>query len=206
MGKKSIQLIIKRVIDVVGSFVGLIILFPIFIVIGICIKLESRGPILYIQKRVGYKRRLFNIYKFRSMIDKAEFMGAGLYMDGDNDPRITRLGRFLRKSSIDELPQLLNVLKGDMSLVGPRPLLEYTIDCMSDDQRRRLLMRPGITGYAQVSGRIELNYKERVEKDLEYIDNYSLLFDLKIFIKTVKVVFTREGTRADKTKSELEKY
>lgn len=206
MGKKSIQLIIKRVIDVVGSFVGLIILFPIFIVIGICIKLESRGPILYIQKRVGYKRRLFNIYKFRSMIDKAEFMGAGLYMDGDNDPRITRLGRFLRKSSIDELPQLLNVLKGDMSLVGPRPLLEYTIDCMSDDQRRRLLMRPGITGYAQVSGRIELNYKERVEKDLEYIDNYSLLFDLKILIKTVKVVFTREGTRADKTKSELEKY
>lgn len=206
MGKKSIQLIIKRVIDVVGSFIGLIILFPIFIVIGICIKLESRGPILYIQKRVGYKRRLFNIYKFRSMIDKAEFMGAGLYMDGDNDPRITRLGRFLRKSSIDELPQLLNVLKGDMSLVGPRPLLEYTIDCMSDDQRRRLLMRPGITGYAQVSGRIELNYKERVEKDLEYIDNYSLLFDLKILIKTVKVVFTREGTRADKTKSELEKY
>ena len=206
MGKKSIQLIIKRVIDVVGSFIGLIILFPIFIVIGICIKLESRGPILYIQKRVGYKRRLFNIYKFRSMIDKAEFMGAGLYMDGDNDPRITRLGRFLRKSSIDELPQLLNVLKGDMSLVGPRPLLEYTIDCMSDDQRRRLLMRPGITGYAQVSGRIELNYKERVEKDLEYIDYYSLLFDLKILIKTVKVVFTREGTRADKTKSELEKY
>ena len=93
-----------------------------------------------------------------------------------------------------------------MSLRESRPLLVYTIDCMSDDQRRRLLMRPGITGYAQVSGIIELNYKERVEKDLEYIDNYSLLFDLKIFIKTVKVVFTREGTRADKTKSELEKY
>ncbi|WP_042271147.1 sugar transferase [[Clostridium] dakarense] len=206
MNKKNIQMIIKRIIDIVGSIIGIILLSPIFIIVSILIKLESRGPIFYIQERVGFKRKLFKIYKFRSMVDKAEFTGAGLYFDGDNDPRITKVGRFIRKTSIDELPQLFNVLKGEMSLVGPRPLLEYTTDKMSDCQRLRLIMRPGITGYAQISGRRDLNYKERIEKDLDYIENYSLLFDLKIIVKTIGVVLLRKGNKDDQTKSETEKF
>lgn len=203
--KENWTFIIKRTIDAVLSFLGLILLFPIFIIVAILIKIDSPGPVFFVQERVGYNKRRFNIYKFRTMINEAEKKQSGLEylneMDGPvfkiaKDPRITRIGKFLRKTSIDELPQLFTVLKGDMSLVGPRPLPVrdyngFDVEC----HKRRFSVRPGVTCLWQVNGRNELPFQKWMELDMEYIDNWSLLLDLKILLKTIPAVLKCSGSQ-----------
>lgn len=202
--KENWTFIIKRIIDIILSLLGLILLFPIFIIVAILIKLDSPGPVFFVQERVGYNKRRFNIYKFRTMINEAEKKQSGLEhlneMDGPvfkiaKDPRITRIGKFLRKTSIDELPQLFSVLKGDMSLVGPRPLPvrdynAFNVEC----HKRRFSVRPGVTCLWQVNGRNELPFQKWIELDMEYIDNWSLLLDLKILLKTIPTVLRCSGS------------
>ncbi len=188
--KKRIALLVKRIFDIIASGLALIILLPIFAVIGIFIKLDSKGPVFFIQERVGKGGKIFRAYKLRTMVDKAEKMDKGLKKD---DPRITRVGRYLRWG-IDELPQLINVFKGDMSLVGPRPTLVEQVEQYTKEHRRRLEMKPGITGWALVNGRNKLSWIEKIEYDIWYIDHWSLWLDLKILLMTLWVVFiTREG-------------
>ena len=187
---KNKHLILKRIFDVIGSGIGLIILLPIFVIIGILIKLNSKGPVFFIQERAGKDGKVFRAYKLRTMVDNAEKMGKGLKKD---DPRITRIGKYLRWG-IDELPQLINVFKGDMSLIGPRPTLIEQVSRYSKEHRRRLEMKPGITGWALVNGRNVLSWPEKIKLDIWYIDHWSLWLDFKILIKTIWVViFTREG-------------
>ena len=190
--RKYRVLFLKRVIDVMVSGIGLIILFPIFVIIGILIKLDSKGPMFFIQKRVGKDGKIFKAYKLRTMIDNAEKIGLGYEIEKD-DSRITCIGKHLRWG-IDELPQLINVFKEDMSMVGPRPALPHQVEKYSERERRRLEVKPGITGWALVNGRNILSWPERIKLDIWYIDNWSLWLDLKILFRTIWVViFTREG-------------
>ena len=183
---------LKRIIDVVISGIGLIILFPIFVVIGVLIKLDSKGLVFFVQKRVGKDGKVFRAYKLRTMIDNAEEIGLGYEIE-KNDTRITRVGKHLRWG-IDELPQLINVFKGEMSLVGPRPTLPHQVKKYSEREKRRLEVKPGITGWALVNGRNKLSWPERIKLDIWYIDHWSIWLDLKILFKTVWVViFKREG-------------
>lgn len=204
MGRR-VQLAVKRVADVVGSVVGLAVLAVPFALIALAIKLDSKGPVFYRQERVGKDGKIFKLWKFRTMIVGAERMGAG-YGFEPNDPRITRVGKVLRTTGIDELPQLINVLKGDMSLVGPRPALPYQAEKYNERQRRRLSVKPGITGWALIHGRNELTWSERIKYDLWYIENFSLWLDLKILLKTLKVVALREGLRMDQSLSDVEDF
>ena len=183
-------LILKRLLDFTASLAGLICLLPLFILVVVAIKLDDRGPVFFRQERVGLEGRPFLIFKFRTMIVNAEKVGAGVFVE-KNDARITRVGKFLRHTSLDELPQLINIFRGDMSLVGPRPTLSYQVDKYDDRQRRRLKAKPGVTGWAQVNGRSALTWPERIELDLWYIDNWSLYLDLKILAKTFRVVAER---------------
>ncbi len=196
-------LIIKRLMDIVVSSVLLVALSPLFLATAIAIKATSKGPVFFVQKRLGLNKRLFKLYKFRTMVENAEELQKELEAlneaDGPvfkikNDPRVTPVGRFLRKSSIDELPQLLNVLKGDMSLVGPRPL--PVRDYNEFDQHwfnRRFSVRPGITCLWQISGRSNISFTQWIEMDLKYIDNWSLGLDLRILLKTIPVVLSGKG-------------
>ena len=184
--------IIKEIYDKILSIAALIILSPLFIIISVLIKLDSRGPVFFIQERAGLKGKLFNSFKFRTMMHKAAERGLGLNIK-DGDERITRVGRFLRAWSLDELPQLINVLKGDMSIVGPRPTLQYQVELYNDFQRKRLLVKPGITGWAQVNGRNAISWEQRIKLDVWYVENWSLWLDFKIILKTIKVVVKKEG-------------
>ena len=170
----------------------MIVLLPIFAIIGILIKLDSKGPVFFIQERAGKDVKIFRAYKLRTMVDNAEKIGLGYEIE-KNDSRITRVGKHLRWG-IDELPQLINVFKGEMSLVGPRPTLPYQVEKYSEREKRRLEVKPGITGWALVNGRNILSWPERIKLDIWYIDNWSLWLDLKILFKTIWVViFKREG-------------
>jgi len=198
----SWQFVIKRLIDVVGTSVLLALSFPLFVVVGIFIKATSKGPILFKQQRVGYNGRIFSFLKFRTMVENAEALKKDLMalneMDGPvfkirNDPRTTKFGRFLRKTSIDELPQLINVLKGDMSLVGPRPPVPDEVNQYVLRDRRRLSMRPGITCLWQVSGRNTIKFEKWMELDRQYIDQWSLWLDIKILANTIPAVFKGSG-------------
>ncbi len=200
----AFSLFVKRVMDIVLSVILLVLLFPFMALVGVLIKLTSRGPIIYRQVRCGLFGRRFILYKFRSMREGAEDVLWEIRhlneMDGPvfkmrNDPRVTALGRYLRKSSIDELPQFWNVLKGDMSLVGPRAPLPDEVREYSRWQRRRLSVKPGITCLWQVSGRNEIDFHEWMKLDLHYIDNWSLLLDLKILLRTFPVVLLGKGAR-----------
>lgn len=174
------------------SGIALVILLPIFAIIGIFIKLDSKGTVFFVQERAGKDGKIFRAYKLRTMIDNAVEMGLG-YEIAKDDNRITRVGKYLRWG-IDELPQLINVFKGEMSMVGPRPALPYQIKRYSEKERRRLEVKPGITGWALINGRNKLSWPERIKLDIWYIDHWSLWLDLKILFKTVWVViFTREG-------------
>jgi len=196
------QRLIKRAFDLLLATTLLLILLPLMALIAIAIRLESPGPILFTQPRVGENGRLFRIYKFRSMCDNAESLrplveqtdgqGRRIHKRAD-DPRITRIGRFLRRTSLDELPQLINVLKGDMSLVGPRPELPYLVDCYEDWQRQRFAVPQGITGWWQINGRSDRPMHLNSEDDLYYVQNYSLLLDIYILIKTLGVVIQGKG-------------
>ena len=200
---KKIGFYIKRIFDVIISLISLIILFPIFIISGILIKLDSDGPIFFIQERVGKNGKIFKMYKFRTMIINSEKVGLGYSVKKD-DSRITKVGKYLRLTGIDELPQILNVLKGEMSLVGPRPTLLYQVKKYSDWEKRRLKMRPGITSLMIISGHNKLSWSEKIKTDIYYIDNWSLWLDLKILLKTVWVIiFTREGIYEDNPKVDL---
>jgi len=190
------QKAIKRALDIVVSLLGLLLLFPLFIIIGALIKLGSAGPVFFKQQRVGKDRKLFEIYKFRTMIEGAQNKGKGFLIE-KNDFRITQLGRFLRKYSLDELPQLVNILSGEMSLVGPRPTLKYQVDQYSKRQLLRLKVKPGVTGWAQIHGRNELSWPERIEYDIRYIENWSLWLDIKIIYKTAAILLSRKGIYTD---------
>jgi lipopolysaccharide/colanic/teichoic acid biosynthesis glycosyltransferase len=184
--------IFKEAFDKAIAIVALIILSPLFIIISVLIKSDSRGPVYFVQERAGVKGKLFNSIKFRTMVHKAAERGLGLnIMDGDE--RITRAGKLLRTWSLDELPQLINVLRGDMSIVGPRPTLPYQVELYNDFQRRRLLVKPGITGWAQVNGRNAISWEQRIKLDVWYVENWSLWLDVKILLKTVTVVIRKEG-------------
>ena len=187
-----LQKIIKNILDKIISLFALVILSPLFITIAALIKLDSNGPVLFMQERVGKNRRLFNSIKFRSMICQSIEKGLGLNIKHD-DERITRAGKFMRTWSLDELPQLINVLKGDMSIVGPRPTLSYQVELYDDFQQRRLLVNPGITGWAQVNGRNAISWEQRIKLDVWYVENWSLWLDVKILLKTVAVVIRKEG-------------
>lgn len=184
-------MICKRLFDIIASTILIITLFPLILIIVIAVKFESKGPALFKQDRVGLNGEIFVIFKFRSMMDGAINMGSGICVV-EKDPRITRVGSILRKLSLDELPQLLNVLKGEMSLVGPRPTLPYQVERYNEKQRLRLLMKPGITGWAQVNGRNKLTWPEKISLDIWYVENWTLWLDIKILLKTILVVFAKD--------------
>jgi len=186
---------IKRILDIIFSLFCIIILAPVFVLVAIAIKLESEGPIIFKQERLGLNGRVFKMYKFRSMRVGAEKQGSGQY-SYEGDPRVTKVGKIIRATSIDEIPQFINVLKGDMSIIGPRPPLTYhpwSFEEYTEVQRRRFLVRPGITGWAQINGRKELPWKRRIEYDIEYVENLSFNFDIKIFILTIIKVLSMQG-------------
>lgn len=197
--KGIIYLFLKRTIDILGAGVGLIILSPIFILVALAIKIEDpKGKVFFAQERCGKNNKLFKMYKFRSMISNAEELLEALIceneMDGPvfkikEDPRITRVGRFIRKTSIDELPQLFNILMGDMSIVGPRPAIPHEVAEYNEYQKQRLLVKPGLTCIWQVSGRNSIGFDEWVDMDLEYIEKRNLWMDIKLIFKTVGVLF-----------------
>ncbi|MFZ0975371.1 MAG: sugar transferase [Solirubrobacteraceae bacterium] len=181
-----------RVLDVVLGGVGAALTAPVVAVLALAIRLESRGHPIYTQTRVGLDGRLFSIYKLRTMVRGAEFTGAGLAI-AEGDSRITRLGNLLRRYSLDELPNLWNVVRGDMSIVGPRPTLAVQVEQYTERQRGRLAVKPGITGWAQVNGRASLPWPERIELDLWYVEHRSLWLDLRILARTVRMVVGGEG-------------
>ena len=189
----------KRLMDLIGAFCGMIVLSPIFLVVAFLIKMESpKEAVFFKQIRIGKNNQQFYMFKFRSMCSDAEEKLTGLLKDNEiegamfkikDDPRVTRIGRFIRKTSIDELPQLWNVLRGDMSLVGPRPPLPIEVEKYTEYDKQRLSIIPGCTGLWQISGRNHLSFHQMVELDLKYIENVSIMNDVKILFKTVKVVF-----------------
>lgn len=179
----------KRIMDIVVSALGLFLLSPVIIVTCFLVRCYLGGPVFFRQVRPGFEGKPFEMLKFRTMLDATDASGCPL----PDSERLTKFGRFLRASSLDELPGLINVLKGDMSVVGPRPLLIAYLPLYSAEQNRRHLVRPGVTGLAQVSGRNALSWEEKFKLDVWYVDNQSLLLDLKIIILTFKKVFLREG-------------
>jgi lipopolysaccharide/colanic/teichoic acid biosynthesis glycosyltransferase len=182
----------RRVFDVVVAGSALLVASPFLVVAVVAIRLESRGSPIYRQRRVGKDGRAFDVLKLRTMVTGAEHMGAGLAVS-QGDARITRVGRLLRRTSLDEVPNLVNVLRGDMAIVGPRPTVPVQVDRYTERQRGRLAVKPGITGWAQVNGRTELPWDERIELDLWYIEHRSWRLDLRILWLTVRMVFGGEG-------------
>lgn len=185
----------KRFFDIVLSLFGIVISLPINIIVAILIKMTSKGPIIFKQERLGKNGKVFIMYKFRTMEVNSEHKGSGVY-SGKNDPRVTKIGRILRATSIDEFPQFYNVLKGDMSFIGPRPVLTYhpwTIDKYTKKQLKRFDVRPGITGWAQVNGRKQVIWEDRIKLDCYYVENLSFKFDLKIFFMTIIQVLKSEN-------------
>ena len=179
----------KRIIDIILSLIGIILLFPLFLIISLLIKIDSKGPVIFKHRRLGKNCEPIYVLKFRTMIDNAVSLGP--QYTTSNDTRITKIGKFLRKTSLDELTQLFNILKGDMSIIGPRP--DAYTDTPTDIQRKRTKVLPGVTGLAQVNGRSNLDEITSTKYDLEYIENYTLLYDLKIFLKTIVVVILKKG-------------
>jgi lipopolysaccharide/colanic/teichoic acid biosynthesis glycosyltransferase len=178
----------NRALDVAGASLGLALASPFLAVSALAIKLEDRGPILYRQRRVGKDGEEFDLFKLRTMVVGAETQGAGWAVDR-GDPRITRAGRLLRRLSLDELPQLWNVVRGDMSLIGPRPTLRYQVEKYTERQRRRLEVKPGITGWAQIHGRAALPWEDRIELDVWYLEHRSPWIDAKILLRTPLALF-----------------
>jgi lipopolysaccharide/colanic/teichoic acid biosynthesis glycosyltransferase len=190
---------VSRALDLVLAALLLAIASPLLIAAAIAIKLESRGPVFYRQRRVGRDGRPFDLWKLRTMVPGAESMGAGIYVL-EGDPRITRAGRLLRRFSLDELPNLVNVLRGEMSIVGPRPTVQEQVDRYTERQRRRLEVKPGITGWAQVNGRTSLAWPERIELDVWYVEHRSLRLDLRILARTARMLATGHGLYSEDLK------
>jgi lipopolysaccharide/colanic/teichoic acid biosynthesis glycosyltransferase len=184
--------LLKRALDVVLAAVALLIVGLPLAVVALIIRFESHGHPIYRQRRVGRDGEPFELYKLRTMVSGAETMGLGLAVD-EGDDRITRIGAWLRRYSVDELPNLINVLRGEMSLVGPRPTVQVQVERYTERQRGRLSVRPGITGWAQINGRASLPWHERIELDLWYVEHVSLALDVRILWRTLKLVFTGHG-------------
>lgn len=182
----------KPLIDRLGAILLLLLLGPLFVILVVLVRLDSSGGAFFVQERVGQMGRPFSMFKFRSMVTGAENLGSGILV-APGDARITRMGRFLRASSLDELPQLINIARGDMSFIGPRPTLEYQAKQYDAHQRRRLLVKPGLTGLAQIKGRKTLSWPQRIEYDVRYVDTLSWSRDLTIFIMTPITLLRGEG-------------
>lgn len=200
--KSPVYKFLKRLFDILLSGMALICLSPVFLITAIAIKIEDGGPAFFIQSRAGKDMKPFKMYKFRSMYVNADVKLAELLKDNEqtghafkikNDPRITKVGRFIRKVSIDELPQLINIIKGDMSIVGPRPILPWQMEECNEYEKQRLIVQPGLTCYWQIGGRANIKWDEWVELDLNYIADMGLWTDLKIIVKTIPAVFDSEG-------------
>ena len=191
-GAKMYKRWIKRLLDILISLAALVVLSPVFLVVAIWIRLDSKGPAIFRQTRLGLHHREFTFLKFRSMAVNTEHTGSGVYSN-DHDSRLTKVGKLIRKTSIDELPQLVNILRGDMSLIGPRPPLTYhpwTIDKYTPEQLHMFDIRPGITGWAQVNGRKTVEWNERIRLNCWYVDHCSFALDVKIFFKTIAGVLS----------------
>ncbi|WP_326907813.1 sugar transferase [Sedimentibacter sp. MB31-C6] len=192
---RNVNLFIKRLIDFFGSLIGAIIILPILIIIALFIKLTSKGPVFFKQERLGKNGKKFKILKFRTMVVNAEKIGDGLFVKTEQDNRITKIGKILRATSLDELPQLWNVIVGDMSLVGPRPPVPhhpYKYDDYTELQRKRFEMKPGMTGLTQVTVRNSVTWEERIPVDVKYVETFNVWVDIKILIKTIQKIFVRE--------------
>lgn len=197
--------VIKRSLDVTLSAIALITLSPIFLIIAAIIKLDSKGPVFFIHKRIGKDGKEIGIYKFRSMVQNAEDMIAEFTEEQkkefrenyklQDDPRVTKIGKILRKTSLDELPQILNILKGDLSIIGPRPVIKRELEKCENNKEKFLSVKPGLTGFWAANGRSDTTYSERVQMELYYIDHMSLKMDIKIFFKTIISVIKKEGAR-----------
>ncbi|WP_300385441.1 sugar transferase [Clostridium sp.] len=196
--ENKIYIIAKRLIDIIGCLLGIIFLSPMLLIVAIAIRLESKGKVIFSQKRIGQYGEEFKMYKFRSMVINAEELKAKLTKQNEmsgpmfkikEDPRVTKVGKFIRKTSIDELPQLVNILKGDMSIVGPRPSLPKEVEQFETWMTKRLEVKPGLTCYWQVSGRNNIDFEEWMELDVKYVNEKSFLLDIKLILKTVKVLF-----------------
>ena len=194
---------VKRIIDVIISTIGLIVLSPIFLILAIIIKLDSKGPVFFAHTRYGKDGKKFKMYKFRTMYENAQDMINDFTPEQmkewkenfklQDDPRITKVGKFLRKTSLDELPQIVNIIKGDLSIIGPRPVIEEELEKYVDNKEKFLSVTPGLTGYWQANGRSSTTYEQRMEMELYYIDNISPKLDVKIFFKTIESVIKKEG-------------
>ena len=194
---RSFQLAIKRIFDIVVAAIVLVPFFPVWLIIALLIKLTSEGPVFFLQDRPGKDKRIFKVYKFRTMRPGSEKMVKGVEVMKDDD-RVTAIGRFLRRSKLDEIPQCLNVLKGEMSLIGPRPERVASLADYDDEISKRLNMLPGMTGLAQVSGNIYLSLQQRYKLDVYYVEHYSLWLDIRILVRTVGVVLLGEERYLDK--------
>ncbi len=182
----------KRFFDIVFSLMILLLSSPVLLIIAVLIKIDSKGPVIFKQQRIGKKGKVFNIYKFRSMVVGAEKTGSGVYSN-KNDSRVTKIGKFLRATSLDEIVQVVNILKGDMSFIGPRPPLTYhpwPYDEYAEEQLKMFSVRPGITGWAQINGRKAVEWNKRIEMNVWYVEHLSFLLDLKIFFKTIGKIFS----------------
>ena len=200
---KKVYIKIKRVIDVILASVALILLSPLFAIIAIAIKIDSKGPVFFAHKRIGKNGKIIKLYKFRSMVINAEELIKSFtpeqmreYKENyklTNDPRITKVGKFLRKTSLDELPQLINIINGDLSIIGPRPVVADELEKYGANTKKFLSVTPGLTGYWAANGRSCTTYEQRMQMELYYIDNLSLKMDIKVFFKTIEAVIKREG-------------
>ena len=194
---------IKRVLDLILSIIGAIVLLPVFILIAIAIKIESKGPAIFKHTRIGKDGKVIKIYKFRTMVNNAEDMIKNFTIDQQkefkqnyklkNDPRITKIGKILRNTSLDELPQIFNIIKGDLSIIGPRPVIEEELKKYEENIEKFLSVTPGLTGYWAANGRSSTTYEQRMQMELYYIDNMSFMMDVKVFFKTILSVLKKEG-------------
>lgn len=201
--KKKIYIKVKRVFDIILSIIALVLLSPVFLIISIAIKLDSKGNAIFRHKRIGKNGKEIYIYKFRTMVENAEEVMRNFTPEQmkefkenyklENDPRITKVGDFLRKSSLDELPQLINILKGDLSIIGPRPIIEEELERYGRNKSTLLSVTPGLTGYWAANGRSCTSYEERMKMELYYVENISFKLDMKVFLKTVVSVIKRQG-------------
>jgi lipopolysaccharide/colanic/teichoic acid biosynthesis glycosyltransferase len=189
----------NRPLDLALAGVLLVVTAPLLALAALAIRLESRGPVFYSQRRIGKDGRPFELLKLRTMVPGAESMGAGIYVL-EGDPRITRVGRLLRRFSLDELPNLVNVVRGDLAIVGPRPTVQEQVDRYTERQRRRLEVTPGITGWAQINGRTSLPWPERIELDVWYVEHRSLRLDLRILARTARMLATGLGLYSEELK------